>query len=202
MKHAMIPLLILLCATFARIAPAQQAPVKTESTNQTDQSAKRKGAITGRIIGPDGQPAPDAAVFASRISERPGPGQSAASDDIGNFKLTGLTPGAYILSASAPGYVAAEIPAENAVHRIGENVTISLVKGGVITGRVTEETGEPIVGAIVESHRLRDPEGKTTGSRSASFGPGKGVTDDRGIYRIYGLLPGVYIVNIGGGDEF
>src|SRR5262245_16235484 len=116
MKLAKIPLLILLCATSALIAPAQQAPAKTESPNQTEQIAKREGAITGRVIGPDGQPAPDAVVSAYRISESPGSRQSAASDDAGNFKLTGLRPGAYVLSAGAPGYVAAEIPIENAIH--------------------------------------------------------------------------------------
>src|SRR5262249_60725426 len=37
--------------------------------------------------------------------------------------------------------------------------------------------------------------------RFKKFGFGDGVTDDRGIYRIYGLLPGVYIVSIGIGAE-
>ncbi|MGH9935131.1 MAG: carboxypeptidase regulatory-like domain-containing protein, partial [Blastocatellia bacterium] len=138
MKHVIISLLVLLCAAFAQTASAQEAPAKTAPSNQTERNSKREGAITGRVIGPDGQPAPDASVSTYRISERQGPGHSATTDDDGNFKLTGLSPGAYVLRAGAPGYIAAEAPTENAVHRIGENVTINLVKGGVVTGRVTD----------------------------------------------------------------
>src|SRR5262249_46828194 len=194
MKHAMIPLLIILCAAFARIAPAQQAPAKTASSNQTERKSKREGEITGHVIGPDGQPVPGVRISTHRIGERAWSSPSAASDDDGNFKLTGLAPGAYAISAYAPGYVAAEFPSENAIHRIGENVTINLVKGGVITGRVTDETGEPIVNVSVLSYRLRDLESKTTDLRFEIYGVDDGVTDDRGIYRIYGLPPGIYIV--------
>ncbi len=202
MKRPITLLLILLCAAFARIAPAQQAPAKTAPSNQIERSSKREGAITGRIIGPDGQPMAEARVSAYGISARSGSGYSATSDDDGNFKLTGLSPGAYVLSAQAPGYVTAEASTENAVHRIGEDATISLVKGGVITGRVTDEAGEPIVGVSVISHRVRDPEGRTIGSRFGMFGFRLVMTDDRGIYRIYGLLPGVYIVSIGISAEY
>src|SRR5262249_3891908 len=148
--------------------------------------------------GPDGQPTADAGVSSYRISEKIIFARSVASDDEGNFRLTGLLPGAYLLNAYALGYVAAETSTENEIHRIGENVTISLVKGGVITGRVTDETGEPLVGVGVLPKRLRDLEGKTTSLRFAGSRVGSAMTDDRGVYRIYGLQPGVYIVSIGG----
>src|SRR5215470_14842626 len=205
MKHSMIPLLILLCAAFARTAPAQQAPAKTAASNQTERKSKREGEITGRVIGADGQPAPGVRVSANRIGESQFSRPSAASDDDGNFKLTGLAPGSYALFANAPGYVATEALTENVIHRIGENVTINLVKGGVITGRVTDETGEPIVGVSVLPHRLRDPESKTTDLLTDLLIDMQSVTnvmsDDRGIYRIYGLPPGVYIVSVGIGDD-
>src|SRR5262249_52000573 len=120
----------------------------------------------------------------------------------GNFKLTGLSPGAYILNAQAPGYVASDVSTENAIHRIGEDVTINLVKGGVITGRVTDEAGEPIVGVSVFSSRLRGLESKSRGFPGESFGARVGMTDDRGVYRIYGLLPGIYIVGIAKGGRY
>jgi hypothetical protein len=120
---------------------------------------KREALITGRVIGPDGQPMADASVFAYKIGERLGNGHSATVDDDGNFKMVGLSPASYFFHALAPGYVFADLPIEDSVHRIGENVTIRMVKGGVITGRVTDETGEPLVGVTVRPHRLRDPEG-------------------------------------------
>jgi len=205
MKHAPTLLLIVLCVAFARISLAQPQTTKAATLNQTEQNSaphKREGLITGRVIGPDGQPAPDAQVFARQISEKPRSLEWEATDDEGNFKLSGLSPGAYILNAQAPGYVAADVSAEYAIHRIGENVTISLVKGGVITGRVTDEAGEPIVGVSVFSNRLRDLEGKSGGLLGESFGARVGKTDDRGIYRIYGLPPGVYIVGIAKGGGY
>jgi len=201
MRHASPLLLIVLCAAFAQLAPAQQAPAKTVTPDQTEQNStrrKREGAITGRVIGADSQPAPDAHVFARQISDKPRTQEAELADGEGNFKLTGLSPGAYLLNAYAPGYVAAEASSEYDIHRIGENVTINLVRGGVITGRVTDETGEPIVNVSVITRRLRNLEGKTTASRFESFGSRGGSTDDRGIYRIFGLPPGIYIVYVGG----
>src|SRR5262245_24379944 len=218
MKYAMIPLLILLCAalariaTFAQTAHAQQAPARTAASNNTGQSANREGAnreganregaITGRVIGADGQPMTDAEVFADRIGERPGQGHFAATDGEGNFKLSGLSPAAYVLFARAPGYVEAAGPREKSVHRRGESVTINMVKGGVITGRVTDETGEPIAGVTVTPYRCRDPEGKPAVPGVERFRISEGVTDDRGIYRVYGLRPGVYVVGVGVGIEY
>jgi hypothetical protein len=180
------------------MAPEQQPPAGTASADQTGRRLKREGDITGRVIGPDGQPMADASVFAYRIGERLGRGHSATVDDDGNFKLTGLSPSTYILSARAPGYVFDDPPIEDNIHRIGEHVTIRMVKGGVITGRVTDETGEPLVGVIVRPRRLRDPDGKPAISSVESLGLELSVTDDRGIYRAFGLRPGVYIVSIGG----
>jgi Carboxypeptidase regulatory-like domain len=196
MKHAMILLSLLLYAAFARKALAQQAPAKT--ANQPERSAKLGGAITGRVIGPDGQPITDAEVSAIRITDGPRTRRSAVSDEEGNFTLAGLSPGAYTLLANAPGYVSADLPIENAIHRIGENIIINMVKGGVITGRVTDEAGEPLVGMTVSQQRLRNNEGKTTTLRAEMSSYGSWKTDDRGIYRIYGLRPGTYIVSIGG----
>jgi Carboxypeptidase regulatory-like domain len=198
MKHVMTPILILLCATLARMAFAQQPPAGTASADQTGRRLKREGVITGRVIGPDGQPMADASVFAYQIGKRLGSGHSATVDDDGNFKMVGLSPTAYVFHARAPGYVFADLPIEDSVHRIGEHVTIRMVKGGVITGRVTDETGEPMVGVSVRPHRLRDPEGSPTISSVESLDLGVGITDDRGIYRVFGLRPGVYIVSTSG----
>lgn len=200
MKQSM--LLFLLLAVFARIVPAQQAPAKTSPADRIDRSPRRQGAITGRVIGPDGQPVADAAIVAIRISESPESQHSTICDDDGNFKLKGLRSGAYVLEANSTAYISADFSLGNSIHYIGENLTIGLVKGGVITGRVTDEAGDPMVDVRVSTHLLRDSEGKT-----ANFGSGlffsqrDGVTDDRGIYRIYGLAPGVYIVSTEGNEE-
>jgi hypothetical protein len=71
-----------------------------------------------------------------------------------------------------------------------------LVKGGVITGRVTNSDGQPMVGVGVSATMVRDTEGYSV--RDAPEGDPR-MTDDRGIYRIYGLRPGSYIVGTSGG---
>src|SRR5262249_25679819 len=161
------PLSLILCLAYTRIALSQPSSPKTATPGQSQENSapsKREGAITGRVIGPDGRPMADAQIYAAKISEKPGSGVSAISDDEGGFRLTGLLSGTYTINAYAPGYVSADIPRESNLHRVGENLTINLVIGGVITGRVTDEIGEPMVGVYIQSQRVRDSEGKMLGS--------------------------------------
>jgi len=63
-------------------------------------------------------------------------------------------------------------------HLIGDTVTLKLLKGGVITGKVTDESGEPLIKASVGVYRVRDGEGLL--SRQPQ-GSDDAETDDRGI---------------------
>jgi hypothetical protein len=81
-------------------------------------------------------------------------------------------------------------------HRIGDSVRVEMIKGGVITGTVVNANGEPIVGIRVRAVRIRDPKGQAV--RVPQFANTERTTDDRGIYRMYGLAPGAYLVSAGG----
>jgi carboxypeptidase family protein len=164
------------------------------STSLAAQSPKRKGVITGRVVTVDGQPASEATVVAYAIGSSESESQSVECDDEGNFKLTGLNPRSYIISASAPGYVNLNYTSGSETHRIGENVTLTLVKGGVITGRVTDADGEPMEGARVDLRMARDADGRISGI--LDYSEDLCSTDDRGVYRIYGLPPGKYLVRV------
>jgi len=63
---------------------------------------------------------------------------------------------------------------------------------GVITGRVTTLTGEPMVGvrviALMVKNLNGDPERRQFGGRLR-------YTDDRGVYRIYGLRPNTFQIS-------
>ena len=65
----------------------------------------------------------------------------------------------------------------------------------MITGTVTTSSGEPIVQVGVRAILVRDANGKAPGPGRFSIDK---VTDDRGIYRIYGLAPGTYLIAAGG----
>jgi Carboxypeptidase regulatory-like domain len=185
--------LILLCAAPVRVAIAQAGEKENaEAVNQ----ARRDGAITGRVVNDAGRPVAGAPILVIRAGVKIRSGiQTSTADDEGNFKATGLGPGSYRISTNVPGYVVALTGSDSDYHRPGENVTINLVKGGVITGRVTDSYGEPMVGVRALALKVRELEGgqKYSGDHRGMFGR---LTDDRGVYRIYGLDPGVYVVGV------
>jgi hypothetical protein len=167
--------------------------------------SKRDGAINGQILRDDGRPAAGVEVSIRRISEPRGSERTTTSDEEGSFRFTNLAPAVYAIEAEVPGYIVDGASLGSNVYRAGDQATIRLTKGGVITGRVTSETGEPVVRLAVTAIRIRGVEAQLTGSSTSGSARGMlnqeikelGVTDDRGVYRIYGLPPGVYIVGIG-----
>ena len=124
-------------------------------------------------------------------------------NDEGNFKLT-VSTSAYQLRSEIPGYVVSDQASLNRLHRAGDHVIITLAKGGVITGRVTDELGLPMIGTQVYLRMVRTLDGQPPGVKTISRVSDRSrLTDDRGVYRLYGLEPGVYIVNVNdaAGDE-
>lgn len=162
--------------------------------------------ISGRIT-LDGQPA-----RSIKVSLVPGPygspetpgRQSVRTDEEGNYEFKGLSAGRYGLLAASYVYVSDELfslpskPFKLCTVAAGEKLTaqdIRLVRGGVITGRVTDADGKPV---ILEPINLSFVE--QSGKRQEF--PGilhreMLETDDRGVYRCFGLLPGRYLVSVG-----
>ncbi|MGH9928688.1 MAG: carboxypeptidase regulatory-like domain-containing protein [Pyrinomonadaceae bacterium] len=160
------------------------------------------GTIKGRIVASDGQPLTNVNVMAQSLTGTPATKPTLPNAE-GRFAFDDLAPGAYILIATAPGYIDESMslgdPSAWPRHLIGSNVKINMIRGGVITGLVTNAKGEPLVGIPVRATITNAP-----ASSVFSFVSGGGVseTDDRGSYRIYGLLPGQYTVNAGGNGPF
>ncbi len=164
------------------------------------------GAITGRITDEDGQPLWNVRVIASRTGGAPGFGAGATSDDEGKFTLRNLASGAYLVSAFAPSYLLDPDPLDQTngriYHRVGDSVSLRMIRGGVITGTVTNANGEPVVGLVVEATRVRGADGRALREGSSGRLSQPRPTDDRGVYRIYGLRAGAYIVRAGGKGSF
>ena len=93
----------------------------------------------------------------------------------------------------------ADPTAPTTYYRIGDSVNLQLTRGGVITGVVTNALGEPVIGVRVRATMIRDAKGQRP--PMPFFGPDQS-TDDRGIYRLYGLVPGTYLVSAGGFTPF
>ena len=160
------------------------------------------GSITGRVVGEGGEPLPYAAVYVTSRGPVARAMPTATTDAEGNFRFDGLALGTYTVLAVLPAYVMApETAGPNNYYRLGENVTIRMLKGGVVTGSVVTAAGEPVVGVGVRAIRVRDAEGRSL-SATAPLGFSREFrTDDRGVYRIFGLAPGSYVVFAGGESQ-
>ena len=126
-----------------------------------------------------------------------GSGRMMMTDAEGNFQANNLDPGLYVVTANAPAY--ASIPSDpnsTTYYRIGDSVNLQLTRGGVVTGTVRNALGEPVVGVRVRVVMVRNARGQPPGP--VFFGMMEQSTDDRGVYRIYGLSPGTYLVSAGG----
>ncbi len=156
------------------------------------------GMILGQVVSGDaGTPVRRARVNLSGAELR---GQrSTVTDDEGRFVFTQLPAGRYTMNASKAGYVTiaygakapgrAGTPIQLADGQKLEGRPISMPKGGVVTGIVLDEYGEPSPGTPVRALRMVIRTGE---KRLESAGTS--TTDDRGMYRIYGLQPGQYVV--------
>lgn len=166
---------------------------------------QNKGAITGRVVTEDGAGLPGISVTltnggTSQTNSR----RTTSTDDEGNFRFADLPPRAYSLRAeNSRAFVRVpQTAAERAqprYYRIGESVSLTMMRGGVITGRVTNAVGAPLIALPLKGIMVRDADGNPVTSYSDYTAA---VTDDRGIYRFYGLTPGTYIVLANSGNPY
>ena len=116
------------------------------------------------------------------------------TDDTGNYRITNLPAGTYVISPITPSLALAdEMENSRVVVNEGESVedvNFAVVPGAVITGRISDVDGKPL---IEEPITLSPIDARFVDGRL--FG---GVrTDDRGIYRVFGLRAGKYKVSVG-----
>ena len=181
-------IVMLFLATAITVGQTQSPPTNTSNT----------GSITGKVVNESGQPLPNASIWAHATGSV-GAGLMATTDHEGKFKLTGLQRVSYSITASMPSYMNPPRRSdESGTYEVGDSVTLVLVKGGVITGKVVTPDGEPVVAIAVRAEMTRDANGRPINSSSMVQ---ETPTDDRGIYRIYGLPAGTYIVMVGGGTN-
>lgn len=190
MKLRVIMLLLL-----TAVVAAAQSNQSTDADDRTNVS--KTGSITGRVVTESGEPLVDAFVSLRSYTSRDS--YNAITDRDGKFRFSGLSPIVYLASASSPAYTAAPRDpdsTQSTSYRIGDVINLVMVKGGVITGTVTNSTGDPVVGVRVRTQMTRDGDGQR--SRYGAL-MREHTTDDRGNYRIYGLPTGTYLVFAGGG---
>ena len=169
---------------------------------QTSSAPEAKpGTIRGRVVNESGRPLPKASVTLRRWGLMEPESLSTTTNREGKFELSGLLPVNYQIFAYLQGYVPLLRDVDDtqpAVYRAGDSVTLVLTKGGVITGTVTNQADEAIVGVNVRALMVHTANRFPYAYNQTSQAD---LTDDRGIYRIYGLPEGTYVVWAGGGGE-
>ncbi len=131
------------------------------------------------------------------------PTARAMTDQDGRFTLTNIPAGRYQLTPVAADMVVSDNndswrPGKAVNLAAGENAEgfdFQITRGGVITGRVTDHEDKPIIGERINL----EPVDKNNGLQRPNFGFSRQLmdTDDRGIYRVYGLPAGRYRVSAG-----
>jgi hypothetical protein len=125
-----------------------------------------------------------------------GPTRLVGTGEDGRFVFDALPAGRYTLSATKPGYVEAFHGSRRSGRGPGVavavpegqrvDVALTIVRGAVIAGTVTDPYGRPAPSVSMAIVHAGSP-----GARSATV---RVVTDDRGVYRAFGLTPGEYLV--------
>ena len=187
-------LLALACGLFA----AQDRPSR-DTPAQKNTVRPPAGRITGRVVASDnGRPVKRARVFISAV-EMPG-GRGMLTDDAGVFDFTELPGGRYTLTVSKSGFVSlsygqrrplqAGTPLQLAEDQQIKGIQFQLPRGSVIGGRVLDEDGDAMPGVVVRVMRYQYQQGERRLTAA-----GTAQTDDRGQFRVWGLMPGDYYIN-------
>ena len=174
--------------------------------------------IGGTVVTAGEAPQPLRRATVVATGEQSGVKLTAVTDDAGAFAFTSLPADRYALAVSKPAYVPSAYGSKRpggsgtpVVVTDGQRVTVSvpLLRGSAITGTVRDEQGRAVPDVTVSVLRRalatsgeRELRSVTIGSAGATAQnyaldafPGTAVTDDRGMYRIYGLPPGEYAIS-------
>ena len=210
---------LLTTALLGPIGPAQPAQARRPSTSGrpgpppapaspvTDgDAAPATGVVRGRVVREDtGLPLRNAQVHLWRsrasLADDVADPSPVATDENGRFELRGVPPGEYQLTAEKSEFVktsfgrrgvngpAGLIDVSNG--KAAEKIDVFLPTGGIITGQVLDQAGDPLSGILVSALEAERVNGVL---RPGSQTPSSDVTDDRGRFRLFGLGTGTYFL--------
>jgi protocatechuate 3,4-dioxygenase beta subunit len=154
----------------------------------------RPSSIAGTVVKePGSQPLKKVLVQVIAESQKEGGNYTASTDSDGHFKVDNVTPGHYRLFVERTGFAGVnerEMKSDTNVVAVLpgqalDNLVLRMLATAVISGRVTDEDGDPMAGVRVVA--LKRVPGKAKRQALGTEG-----TNDLGEYRISGLFPGQY----------
>lgn len=194
--------LFALCVVIALTSPVvvAQQPAREIPRKPGVGTASISGIVVTDDV--DARPLRRARVFLNNADEEIA--RTTISDDAGGFRFDRLPAGRYTIGGAKEGYVATNFGAlrpggagspvvlADGVSRT--DTRLPLPRGAVITGTLLDPEGNPIPGVAMRALRYgytRNGERRLTPVTTTMASH---ITDDRGVYRIYGLPPGEYTI--------
>jgi protocatechuate 3,4-dioxygenase beta subunit len=159
------------------------------------------GAVEGVVARADTQEPLKKAWVTLERADGPGRSSGALTDAAGRFLLTHIEPGRYRLIADRNGFARwggggsgerhAQTVLSISAGQTVRDIRVAMMPAAVISGRVFDEDGEPVMNAHVTALRAAYNEG-----RRQLQPAGYSRTNDLGEYRLFGLPAGSYLVNV------
>ncbi len=192
MKYLLTSVVILLLSAAAATLSAQSTAPPTAQPTKT-------GVISGQVT-LKAKPAPQVTMVMQGAVDSAVPlpkGEFKTSTDAnGVYRLTGLPAGSYWVMPVTTVFVEVSRKVTIGDGETADGIDFELVKGGVITGKITDVDGHPLIEERVYLFDA-EPASNQTAEKNGYLRFHDGQTDDRGIYRIFGVTPGRYKVAVG-----
>jgi hypothetical protein len=207
---------VALCCVLGAAAPAAaQRDVRPTAKPAAATSDGKGTDVSVVVLGDDQAARPLRRVSVSLQLGLLSAPRTVVTDDDGRAVFTAVAPGNYLLIAFKPGYVRTYYGSKTPGRGPGVAVAVlegkpvpelrmKVPRGGVISGTVRSVTGRPAANQMVQVMSPNMMKNLNLEAISESTTTAA-MTDDRGIYRVYGLAPGSYIVSVsstGMGAEF
>jgi hypothetical protein len=181
-------------------AQAAQVPGRTAPPRDSAaQAPKGTGVIKGRVVADAGRPLRRARITVSSPDLGPGSSRSTSTDLAGRYEIKELPAARYRVQVTRSGFLPLDYgqrrpgeqgrPVQLAEGQTLDKIDFALPRMSVITGRVSDELGEPVEGVTVLAMRSMFFEG-----RRKLVPVGQAQTDDVGEYRLQKLSPQTYYV--------
>jgi protocatechuate 3,4-dioxygenase beta subunit len=161
---------------------------------QESAPAAHSASIAGTVVRePGSQPLKKVLVQVVAENQKEGGNYTASTDTDGHFHIENVVPGRYRIFIERVGFVGVN------EHGLKSDVNVFTVQAGqavedllfrmlptaVISGRITDEDGDPMSGVRVVAQKKKP-------GKSARESVGTEATNDLGEYRLAGLFPGQY----------
>jgi hypothetical protein len=205
--HAVIHMLVmpiwLLASPLISDAGAQTKVEQQKDEGTIERTSPKKALVRGRVVYEDTRrPLRRVEVMIyDPANKSRGTRLMAWTNGRGEFQLKDVPAGKYFVVVTAPGIIRSDLFDPEAAQgdltsitvdgNSQSDVVVRVKRGGAVSGKVTYADGDPVINASIRVLRKRDTKWISVyvGGRSTD----RVLTDERGVFRISGLLPGEYL---------